>query len=121
MVLERSGSRLFGVTPFANDTIKLALDGLGSGGEPAVRLTFAAGGEIQPSKPGQTRYWRWEAMLPALPSGGSLNLTISSARGAAAGCAPQVITDVTVGQVFLCSGQVRTRAPDLPSAHGADD
>lgn len=44
-------------------------------------------------------------MLPALPVGGSLNLSVTSAGAMAAGCAPRVTTDVTVGQVFLCSGQ----------------
>jgi hypothetical protein len=102
MVLERSGSRLFGVTPFANDTIILTLNS-----QPAVRLTFAASQTQQlGTKPSQqVPYWPWEATLPPLDYGGSLNLSVWSAKGAIAGCPATVITDVTVGQIFLCSGQ----------------
>jgi hypothetical protein len=102
MVLERSGSRLFGVTPFANDTITLTLSS-----QPAVRLTFAASQTQQPAtRPSQqVHYWPWEAQLPPLGYGGSLNLSVWSAKGMIAGCPVAVITDVTVGQIFLCSGQ----------------
>ena len=104
MVLERSGSRLFGVTPFANDTIILTLSS-----QPAVRLKFAASQTQQTgTKPSsqQVPYWPWVATLPPLDYyGGSLKLSVWSAKGSIAGCPATVITDVTVGQIFLCSGQ----------------
>ena len=106
MVLERSGSRLFGVTPFSNDTITLTLSS-----QPAVRLTFAASHNQQPrTRPSQqVAYWPWEVTLPPLDYGGSLNLSVWSAKGAIAGCPANVITDVTVGQIFLCSGQSNSK------------
>lgn len=100
MVLERNGSRLWGITPFASDTVHIDLTG-----SPGAHLRFAASTTLQPSRDNATSYWRWEATLPPLPVGGSLNLTVSSAGSALHGCAPSVYTDVTVGQVWLCSGQ----------------
>ena len=80
MVLERSGSRLFGVTPFERDVIVLRLSGA-----PGVQLHVAP--DAAPSiDPRNHTSYRWRAMLPALPLGGSLNLTVSSTKGAAAGC-----------------------------------
>ena len=40
-------------------------------------------------------------------------------RAAAAGCAPLVVTDVTVGQVFLCSGQSNMAFGLMSVANGA--
>ena len=99
MVLDRGGSRLFGVTPFPNDTITVTLNS-----QPAVHMTVTAGRRL-PTKPQAPPQWFWQAMLPSLPYGGSLNLSVSSAKGVAAGCSPNVVTDVTVGQVYLCSGR----------------
>ena len=100
MVLERNGSRLWGITPFASDTIHVDLTG-----SPGAHLCFATSTTHQPSRDNATLYWRWEATLPPLPVGGSLNLTVTSAASAAHGCAPSVYMEVTVGQVWLCSGQ----------------
>ena len=120
MVLERSGSRLFGVTPFERDVIVLRLSGA-----PGVQLHVAP--DAAPSiDPRNHTSYRWRAMLPALPLGGSLNLTVSSTKGAAAGCHPSVYTDVTVGQLWLCSGQsniafglgeVTNATRELPRSH----
>ena len=71
---------------------------------PVVHMTLTAGRRL-PTKPQTPPQWFWQAMLPSLPYGGSLNLSVSSAKGAAAGCSPNVVTDVTVGQVYLCSGR----------------
>lgn len=48
---------------------------------------------------------RWEAVLPALPAGGSHSLTASD------GVRTQVVADLLVGDVWLCSGQSNMELP----------
>lgn len=55
---------------------------------------------------------RWHAELPALPAGGPYVLTVQAASGAS-----QSITDVLVGDVYLCSGQSNM---ELPVANSLD-
>ncbi len=43
---------------------------------------------------------RWQASLPALPAGGPYTLKVTAADGSS-----QILNDVLVGDVFLCTGQ----------------
>jgi sialate O-acetylesterase len=49
---------------------------------------------------------RWQAMLPALPAGGPYSLTAASSTGTR-----QTLSDVLIGDVFLCSGQSNMEYP----------
>jgi sialate O-acetylesterase len=54
----------------------------------------------------------WRAELPAMPAGGPFTLT------AAAGGATQTVSDVLVGDVWLCSGQSNMEWPVAASING---
>lgn len=77
-----------------------------------------AGDEISVSFAGNaararaSAHGRWQAELPALPAGGPYVLTVRAASGAS-----QSITDVLVGDVYLCSGQSNM---ELPVARSLD-
>jgi hypothetical protein len=49
-------------------------------------------------------YVRWKASLPPMPSGGSFELH-ASAPAIFAGTGSQMLTDITFGDVWFCSGQ----------------
>src|SRR5277367_3973862 len=51
---------------------------------------------------------RWQAALPAMSAGGPYSLAVQSGSGAS-----QSISDVLIGDVFLCSGQSNMELPVL--------
>jgi sialate O-acetylesterase len=56
----------------------------------------------------------WQAVLPAMQAGGPYSLTVSSASGR-----NQTLTDVLVGDVYLCSGQSNMEFPVTTSLNAA--
>ncbi len=66
--------------------------------KPGEALKVAFAGNNTDSK--ADRDGRWEALLPPLHAGGPYTLTVTAAGGA-----KQTISDVLVGEVWLCSGQ----------------
>lgn len=69
--------------------------GVANAGE---HLAVEFNGATTPATADQTGAWR--AMLPPTPSGGPFPLTVRTRSGAT-----QTISDILVGDVFLCSGQ----------------
>ena len=66
--------------------------------KPGEKLKIAFAGSSTDSK--ADRDGRWEALLPPQHAGGPYTLTVTAADGT-----EQTITDVLVGEVWLCSGQ----------------
>lgn len=66
--------------------------------KPGVALTISFAGHTVRSRAAADG--RWQVDLPALPAGGPYTLTVRSADGAS-----QTISDVLLGDVWLCSGQ----------------
>jgi sialate O-acetylesterase len=62
------------------------------------RVTLSMGAATLDTRADATGHWR--AALPALPAGGPFTLTVRTQSGRS-----QSITDVLVGDVYLCSGQ----------------
>jgi sialate O-acetylesterase len=58
----------------------------------------------------------WRAMLPAMPAGGPYVLTVRAQSGAS-----RSISDILVGDVFLCSGQSNMELPVTRSLNSAND
>ena len=48
---------------------------------------------------------RWQAVLPAMPAGGPYTLSVT------AGAASQQVTDILIGDVYLCGGQSNMEFP----------
>ena len=67
--------------------------------EPGARVTLKWQGKAVSVKADENG--RWHAQLPATPSGGPYTLTINGT----------VISDILVGDVFLCSGQSNMELP----------
>lgn len=65
---------------------------------PGESLTITLDGSSSPSKADSTGLWR--ASLPSMKAGGPYQLTVAAASGE-----KQVVDDVMIGDVWLCSGQ----------------
>jgi sialate O-acetylesterase len=59
---------------------------------------------------------RWKALLPAMSAGGPYSLAIQGSSGAS-----QSISDVLIGDVFLCSGQSNMELPVLRAADSQNE
>ena len=79
--------------------------------EPGTQVTVELAGNSATVKAGEDG--KWLARMPALPAGGPHELIVQ-----AQGIAPVVVTDVLVGEVWLCSGQSNMEFP-LLSANDA--
>ena len=84
-------------TPGAAVTVTLAKVG------DAARIPPAAGSHLT-VRAGPDG--RWQATLPALPAGGPYTLTAASTSGAR-----ETVSDILIGDVFLCSGQSNMEYP----------
>ena len=84
-------------TPHATVTVTLAK----SAGAGATGPAAADGVTVHSGADG-----RWRVTLPPLPAGGPYTLTAVSSSGAR-----QAVTDILIGDVFLCSGQSNMEYP----------
>jgi sialate O-acetylesterase len=76
------------------------------------RVTVSIGAQTTPARAGATGHW--QAVLPPMHAGGPYVLSVRTQSGAT-----QTISDILVGDVFLCSGQSNMELPVAQSLNHA--
>jgi sialate O-acetylesterase len=69
------------------------------------RISLSIGGHVASTRADGSGHW--QALLPAMPAGGPYSLNVQDKTSGA----NQTLTDILVGDVFLCSGQSNMELP----------